>query len=101
MRPLRELRPAPRDDDEHSAHRVLQPDRHGDPRGRPGRIAPPSPDPPVATARAAREYVVRKGDTLWTIARQHGTTVEAIRLANRAVPQSAQLQLGQRLLITG
>jgi membrane-bound lytic murein transglycosylase D len=73
----------------------------GEPRGRPGRIAPPSPDPPVATARAAREYVVRKGDTLWTIARQHGTTVEAIRLANRAVPQSAQLQLGQRLLITG
>ncbi|MFM7737082.1 MAG: transglycosylase SLT domain-containing protein [Alphaproteobacteria bacterium] len=52
-------------------------------------------------ARPRREYVVRKGDSLWTIARQHGTTVEAIRSANRDVSTSAQLQLGQRLLIEG
>ena len=69
--------------------------------GRHAMRLPPGGCVVIATARAAREYVVRKGDTLWTIARQHGTTVEAIRLANRAVPQSAQLQLGQRLLITG
>ncbi|MFM8410256.1 MAG: LysM peptidoglycan-binding domain-containing protein, partial [Alphaproteobacteria bacterium] len=53
------------------------------------------------TSRPRREYVVRKGDSLWTIARQHGTTVEAIRSANRDVSTSAQLQLGQRLLIEG
>ncbi|HZR80137.1 MAG TPA: transglycosylase SLT domain-containing protein [Candidatus Binatia bacterium] len=54
---------------------------------------------PGIETRAAREYVVRKGDTLWQIARKNGTTVKALRSANRAV--SAQLQLGQRLLIYG
>ncbi|MBU6282174.1 transglycosylase SLT domain-containing protein [bacterium] len=48
-----------------------------------------------------REHLVRKGDSLWTIARRHGTTVEAIRQANRDVSPSAQLHLGQRLRIEG
>lgn len=34
-----------------------------------------------ATARAAR-YTVRRGDTLWRIARRHGTSVDRIRAAN-------------------
>ena len=44
---------------------------------------------------------MQRGDSLWTIARRHGTTVEAIRSANRDVSSSARLQLGQRLLIEG
>jgi len=57
---------------------------------------------PGIERRAAHEYVVRKGDTLWRIARRHGTTVQALRSTNRrALPASAQLQLGQRLLIYG
>jgi membrane-bound lytic murein transglycosylase D len=55
---------------------------------------------PGLEQRRAREYVVRKGDTLWQIARRHGTTVKALRSANRAL-ESARLQLGQRLLIYG
>jgi membrane-bound lytic murein transglycosylase D len=57
---------------------------------------------PGLEQRGAREYVVRKGDTLWQIARRHGTTVKALRSANRVLTQSSpRLQLGQRLLIYG
>jgi hypothetical protein len=47
---------------------------------------------PTATVRVAaadpapeerREYKVRRGDSLWTIARTHGTTVEQLRSANQ------------------
>jgi membrane-bound lytic murein transglycosylase D len=66
----------------------------------PGGRAPEAPAA-SADARATREHVVQRGDSLWTIARRHGTTVEAIRSANRDVSSSARLQLGQRLLIEG
>jgi membrane-bound lytic murein transglycosylase D len=47
-------------------------------------------------------YVVREGDTLWQIARRHGTTIEALRSENReALAESRYLRLGQRLVISG
>jgi membrane-bound lytic murein transglycosylase D len=48
----------------------------------------------------AIEHVVRKGDTLWHLARRYGVSIEAIRRANM-LSRSAHLQLGQRLLIHG
>jgi DNA-directed RNA polymerase specialized sigma24 family protein/LysM repeat protein len=42
-------------------------------------------------------YVVQEGDTLWGIAINLGTTVEALRSLNR-LPEEAILQPGQRLL---
>jgi len=47
------------------------------------------------------EYVVRKGDNLWDIARRHGVTVAAIRSANNLAKETRHLQLGQRLIING
>lgn len=51
----------------------------------------------VATAHAqAREYTVLPGDTLYSIARRHGTTVDLVaRLNGLANPH--QIQVGQRL----
>jgi membrane-bound lytic murein transglycosylase D len=47
-------------------------------------------------------YVVREGDTLWQIARRHGTTIEKLRSANREeLTESRYLKLGQRLMISG
>jgi membrane-bound lytic murein transglycosylase D len=56
--------------------------------------------PEIAEMRR-REYVVRKGDTLWQIARRHGVTVDKIRSANKALSASARLQLGQRIMMPG
>ena len=52
-----------------------------------------------ATARHAsvRRYKVRRGDNLWSIARQHGISVQAIRKANKVA--SARLRPGQVLAI--
>ncbi len=46
------------------------------------------------------EHVVRKGDTLWDLARRYGVSIDAIRRANM-LSRSAYLRLGQRLLILG
>jgi membrane-bound lytic murein transglycosylase D len=56
-------------------------------------------------ARAAREeaqpksteHVVRSGDTLWSIAREYGATVDSIQAANRI--EDSVIVPGQRLLI--
>ncbi|MEW6270618.1 MAG: transglycosylase SLT domain-containing protein [Thermodesulfobacteriota bacterium] len=56
--------------------------------------------PEIAEMRR-REYVVRKGDTLWHIARRHGVTVEKIRSANKSLSASVRLQLGQRIQMPG
>jgi LysM repeat protein len=49
-----------------------------------------------ASSTSVRRYEVRSGDTLWSIARRHGVTVQAIRRANR-VPST--LRPGQLLAI--
>lgn len=43
------------------------------------------------------EYIVKKGDSLWKIARQFGTTVNAIRSSNKL--NNKHLRIGQVLLI--
>ena len=52
--------------------------------------------PPVAGAADERlEYRVRRGDSLWTIARTHGTTVEELRTANQLA--GSRIYVGQVL----
>jgi murein DD-endopeptidase MepM/ murein hydrolase activator NlpD len=51
-------------------------------------------DPPMA----ALGHVVRPGETLWSIAREHGVSVEALIRMNRLTPKG-RLRVGQRLTI--
>lgn len=60
---------------------------------------------PVRTARAAQRkrksgsrHVVRPGDTLWSIARAHGVSVERLAASNRVSPRGI-LRSGRVLLI--
>lgn len=43
-------------------------------------------------------YIVKRGDSLWSISRRHGTTVQALAAANNLNP-SAPIREGQRLVI--
>jgi murein DD-endopeptidase MepM/ murein hydrolase activator NlpD len=45
-------------------------------------------------------HVVRPGETLWTISRSHGVTVERLRAANQ-LPAGGSIRVGQRLAIPG
>ena len=45
------------------------------------------------------EYTVRNGDSLWTIARSHGTTVELIQRLNGL--ESSRIFAGQTLAVPG
>ncbi|MCS6820901.1 MAG: LysM peptidoglycan-binding domain-containing protein [Microscillaceae bacterium] len=58
---------------------------------------PTSPTPTSTTTQMVR-YVVQAGDTLATIARQFGTTIEAIQRTNQLV--NDRLQVGQLLNIS-
>ncbi|MDK2817687.1 MAG: hypothetical protein PWR22_2316 [Moorella sp. (in: firmicutes)] len=51
------------------------------------------------TTTASQEYVVKEGDSLWTIAREHGLLVDDIRAANPEL-QGERLDIGQRLRLT-
>jgi membrane-bound lytic murein transglycosylase D len=57
--------------------------------------SPPPPLPPTG----GQTYTVRKGDSLWEIATDHGTTVAELKRANRL--QTNVLQIGQELVIPG
>jgi LysM repeat protein len=52
---------------------------------------------PAVTAGAAATHVVKAGETLTKIARQHGTTVKAIRAANAL--KTDRVTVGQKLKI--
>jgi len=60
-------------------------------KGAPARAATPPASPGLG-------HVIRPGDTLWTIAREHGVTVEALIRANRLGP-NARLKVGHRLVL--
>jgi len=54
-------------------------------------------DEKMAEVKAVQTYKVAAGDTLWGIAEQHQTTVEALLLRNRM--KEDQLQIGQLLKV--
>ncbi|MDR2075809.1 MAG: LysM peptidoglycan-binding domain-containing protein [Desulfovibrio sp.] len=54
-----------------------------------------------AASASAGKYVVRQGDTLYSLAQIWGTDVDSIRLANRMGSRDTRLSLGQRLSIPG
>ncbi len=58
--------------------------------------APPLPPPPK-TGASSVHYVVRKGDSLWKIARRFNTTTQEIQSLNRL--KGTRLQIGQVLRI--
>ena len=68
----------------------------------------PAPSPPtsskpleplvVKTLDSTRTYVVKRGDTLWTIARAQSTSVSAIASLNR-IANINRISIGQRLTI--
>lgn len=63
----------------------------------PKTAAPTPATPPPALTDGA--YTVQAGDSLWTISRRYGTTIEAIRQANQLT--SDLLRPGQQLVIPG
>lgn len=54
---------------------------------------------PGSQPDSATNYIVRRGDTLFSIARRFGTTVQAIMAANNL--RSTRIYVGQRLVIPG
>jgi len=61
-------------------------------------ISPPPPPPPTPTSPTQPTiYVVRRGDTLYSIARRYGTTVQAIMAANGLT--NYNIYVGQQLHI--
>jgi peptidoglycan endopeptidase LytE len=60
------------------------------------RPAAPQPAPETAT----QTHTVSAGDTLWEIARRHGTTPQRIAALN-GISEAATLQIGQRLRVPG
>jgi membrane-bound lytic murein transglycosylase D len=69
-------------------------------------VAKPAPSPKPAAAPAAKQappakrYAVKRGDTLGSIARAHGTTPQAIAGAN-GIGDPRSLRPGQKLAIPG
>jgi LysM repeat protein len=60
----------------------------------------PSPTPPPPAVTGGCYYIVRRGDTLFSIARRFGTTIEAIAQAN-GLSDPRYIRAGQRLIIPG
>ena len=64
----------------------------------PEQNAPPAEEPEPSAPTGGQTYVVKSGDSLWAIAQQFGTTVEAIVAANQ-LKSAEELQVGQELRI--
>ena len=61
---------------------------------------PSSPVHPVGEPPPPRTHFVRQGESLWTIARAHGTSVQALAAANDLRPEKV-LRAGRGLTIPG
>lgn len=61
--------------------------------------ARPTQQPPAATPapRPQRRYIVKEGDSLWSIAQDHGVSVEALQAANPGLTE--RLQVGRTLVV--
>ena len=67
----------------------------------PGYVPPAQPPyvPPIEpVAPAVSEYVVKGGDSFYSIAKEYGTTIKAIQDANPGV-DSRRLKIGQKLVL--
>ena len=64
-----------------------------------GYTARPSPPPPKRRAAKSTTHVVKKGDSLWILAKRYGTTTRKIQQANRM--RGTRLHIGQVLKIPG
>ena len=87
-----------------SANRLVNPDRLqiGDRLAVPAiasRGASPARRPSAASSQE-KTHVVRPGETLWGVARSHGTTVGALASLNR-LSDADRLQPGQKILLRG
>lgn len=65
----------------------------------PPAAAPVTGSSPAAGTVAAGDYVVRRGDSTYTIARRAGTTVQAVVAANALPAGGRRIHPGQRLVI--
>lgn len=54
----------------------------------------------TASSSASSRHVVRRGDTLWSIARSHGTTADRLAAMN-GISTNSTLAIGQRLTVPG
>ncbi|GAB6087828.1 LysM peptidoglycan-binding domain-containing protein [Alkaliphilus crotonatoxidans] len=60
----------------------------------------PTPPPPSTCPAGTTAYIIRAGDTFFSLAQRFNTTVEAIQRANPGVDPN-NLQIGQRICIPG
>jgi LPXTG-motif cell wall-anchored protein len=58
----------------------------------------PAEEPDGGVIATGDSYTVQSGDSLWSIADQHNTTVDALAAAN-SITNPAELQVGQELVI--
>lgn len=63
----------------------------------PATASGPSEPQETSAAAAAVSYLVRRGDSLWSIARRYNTTVDAIKAANGLA--SSQIKAGQTISV--
>ncbi|MDR2847498.1 MAG: LysM peptidoglycan-binding domain-containing protein, partial [Bacteroidales bacterium] len=66
----------------------------------PAKTAPPTAQKttPAKTGAASSVHIVQKGDTLYSLARRHGITVEALRKLNKLTEKSV-IKIGQQLIV--
>jgi len=65
----------------------------------PAAVATVAPATPTPAPTNASTYVVRKGDTLWSIAKAFGISLDALRTANPQVTDPTKMRVGTALTI--